>query len=72
MIVDDDDFDDDSDDNSDNNSGVNYIAIPALAKNANDMINGSSDDDPLLILKKRFAKGEISKEEYQEMKLMLE
>ena len=32
----------------------------------------TSDDDPLTILKKRFAKGEISKEEYEEMKLVLE
>ena len=32
----------------------------------------TSDDDPLTILKKRFAKGEISKEEYKEMKLVLE
>ena len=34
--------------------------------------NSSLDDDPLTILKKRFAKGEISKEEYEEMKLVLE
>jgi len=34
--------------------------------------NSSPDDDPLTILKKRFAKGEISKEEYEEMKLVLE
>ena len=27
----------------------------------------SDDDDPLTILKKRFAKGEITKEEYEEM-----
>ncbi len=35
---------------------------------------GSSpdDDDPLTSLKKRFAKGEISKEEYEEMKSVLE
>ena len=32
----------------------------------------SSDDDPLIILKKRFAKGEITKEEYKEMKSVLE
>jgi len=32
----------------------------------------SSDDDPLTILKKRFAKGEITKEEYEEMKSVLE
>ena len=32
----------------------------------------SPDDDPLTILKKRFAKGEISKEEYEEMKSVLE
>jgi len=31
-----------------------------------------SDDDPLKILKVRFAKGEISKEEYDEMKSALE
>jgi len=34
--------------------------------------NSSTDDGPLTILKKRFAKGEISKEEYEEMKLLLE
>ncbi len=32
----------------------------------------TSDDDPLTILKKRFAKGEITKEEYEEMKSVLE
>ena len=32
----------------------------------------SNDDDPLKILKIRFAKGEITKEEYDEMKSMLE
>jgi len=32
----------------------------------------SSDDDPLIILKKRFAKGEITKEEYEDMKSVLE
>ncbi len=32
----------------------------------------TSDDDPLIILKKRFAKGEITKEEYEEMKSVLE
>jgi len=35
--------------------------------------NSSPDnEDPLTILKKRFAKGEISKEEYKEMKSVLE
>jgi len=29
-------------------------------------------DDPLIILKRRFAKGEITKEEYEEMKSILE
>jgi hypothetical protein len=32
----------------------------------------NSDDNPLRILKVRFAKGEISKEEYEEMRKMLE
>ena len=32
----------------------------------------SSDDDPLTILKKRFAKGEITKEEYEDMKSVLD
>jgi len=32
----------------------------------------SSGDDPLIILKRRFAKGEITKEEYEEMKSVLE
>ena len=34
--------------------------------------NTSSNDDPLIILKKRYAKGEITKEEYEEMKSVLE
>jgi len=34
--------------------------------------SSSNNDDPLKILKIRFAKGEISKEEYDEMKSMLE
>ena len=33
---------------------------------------GTDDDDPLHILKLRYAKGEISKEKYAEMKKMLE
>jgi len=32
----------------------------------------SSGDDPLIILKRRFAKGEITKEEYEEIKSVLE
>ena len=34
--------------------------------------NSSPDDNPLTILKKRFAKGEISKEEYEDMKSVLD
>jgi len=33
-----------------------------------DIIQQQNDDDPLTILKKRLAKGEISKEEYQDLK----
>jgi uncharacterized membrane protein len=35
-------------------------------------MNNSSDDNPLRILQIRFAKGEISKEEYEEMRKTLE
>jgi len=35
-------------------------------------VSRSSGDDPLIILKRRFAKGEITKEEYEEMKSVLE
>jgi hypothetical protein len=35
-------------------------------------VQKSSDDDPLKILKVRYAKGEISKEEYEDMKSALE
>jgi len=34
--------------------------------------SSSDEDDHLMILKKRFAKGEITKEEYEEMKSVLE
>jgi hypothetical protein len=45
---------------------------PNISGSAN--ISGKSEqlnDDPITILKKRFAKGEISKEDYQEMLKML-
>ena len=37
-----------------------------------DIIQQQNDDDPLTILKKRLAKGEITKEEYQDLKSALE
>ena len=36
------------------------------------IVQQQNDDDPLTILKKRLAKGEITKEEYQDLKLALE
>tara|TARA_B110000438_G_C15744056_1_gene619868 strand:+ start:190 stop:705 length:516 start_codon:yes stop_codon:yes gene_type:complete len=46
--------------------------LKIIYERINEKKNLSSDDDPLLILKKRFAKGEITKEEYEEMKSVLE
>ena len=47
---------------------------PAKIKSTSNLLNKSiiiGTDDPLHILKIRFAKGEISKEDYQEMKRLL-
>ncbi len=44
----------------------------AYTKDSKNNVQKSSDDDPLKILKVRYAKGEISKEEYEEMKSALE
>jgi hypothetical protein len=46
--------------------------LKIIYERINEKKNLSSDDDPLLILKKRFAKGEITKKEYEEMKSVLE
>ena len=43
----------------------------AITTSAPTQVN-TYDDDPLHILKIRFAKGEISRQEYEEMKKMLE
>ena len=43
-----------------------------IRTNGNGNTNQKSDDDPLTILKKRFAMGEITKEQFEEMKSMLE
>jgi hypothetical protein len=48
---------------------IDYPA--AMDTNKPAEINGA-DDDPIRILKVRFAKGEISKEEYEEMRKTLE
>jgi uncharacterized membrane protein len=40
----------------------------ALTSKPTETMNNSSDDNPLRILQIRFAKGEISKEEYEEMR----
>lgn len=42
------------------------------AKESKNNVQQRSDDDPLKILKVRYAKGEISKEEYDGMKSALE
>lgn len=47
--------------------GIRQAQSPAIAT-----ISQSSDDDPLTILKRRFAKGEITREEYEDMKKALE
>jgi len=65
-------------------SNQNEIKIPNIEEDYNDLsyhpadqgeiskildiIQLQNDDDPLTILKKRLAKGEISKEEYQDLK----
>jgi len=46
--------------------------LKIIYKRMNQKKTLSSDDDPLIILKKRFAKGEITKEEYEDMKSVLE
>ena len=47
--------------------GIRQAQSPTIATSSQ-----SSDDDPLTILKRRFAKGEITREEYEDMKKALE
>ena len=46
--------------------------LKIIYKRMKEKKTSSPDDDPLIILKKRFAKGEITKEEYEDMKSVLE
>jgi hypothetical protein len=49
-----------------------YDELITYRLNSNSSSNNDSSDDPVKILKTRFAKGEISKEEFEEMKKTLE
>jgi hypothetical protein len=46
--------------------------LKIIYKRMKEKKTSSLDDDPLIILKRRFAKGEITKEEYEDMKSVLE
>lgn len=48
------------------------IINDAIAKTRNAKANPAQSEDPLTVLKVRFAKGEITKTEFEEMKKMLE
>jgi uncharacterized membrane protein len=53
---------------------LKILKSKSSSSSASDLLNKSvlvGTDDPLHILKIRFAKGEINKEEYQEMKRLL-
>jgi len=47
-------------------------SLLVLKKIPADLSSKKSDEDPLRLLKVRFAKGEITKDEYEEMKSLLE
>jgi len=58
----------------DNGELINATKIKSTSSIHSNLLNKSiiiGTDDPLHILKIRFAKGEISKEDYQEMKRLL-
>lgn len=45
--------------------------IKELMKNGSSLIKENNEEDPLKVLKLRFVKGEISKNEYEQMKKSL-
>ena len=53
-------------------AAIFYLVFMAIKKlNVKDNHNSSSEDKSIQILKERYAKGEISEEEYKKMKDML-
>jgi uncharacterized membrane protein len=52
----------------------NFPPLPTIAQSSRQIKNRSSRDsnDPIRVLKIRFAKGEIAEEQYEEMRKMLE
>lgn len=48
------------------------IINDAIARAKNAKTNNAQSEDPLTVLKVRFAKGEITRQEFEEMKKMLE
>lgn len=53
--------------------GLGLLIIVWILFSRNNITSGiTKDEDPLNVLKKRFARGEISKDEYNESKKVLE